>query len=162
MSYTFDGLNKLIILDPGVTSFSVSDIYSRWKEWVQLSDNAKYEIAFSTSVGGNPLGNGLLLGAYYFITNGWLIRPQEANHTLDIDGNLFPIPDTADIFAQTIGNFNVSIRSQFSSLTQQANPTAIAQEVWETDLSPAQTLDTAGDTVKKAKQNSAAAAALSA
>ena len=162
MSYTFDGLNKLIILDPGVTEFSVSDLYSRWKEWFQQSDNAKYEIAFDTSVGGAPLGNCILLGAYYFITNGWRIRPQEASHTLDITGNLFPIPDTAQIFAPTIGSFNVSIRSQFSSLTQQANPTAIAQEVWETDLSPAQTLDTAGDTVKKAKQNSAAAAALSA
>lgn len=162
MSYTFDGLNKLIILDPGVTSFDVGDLYSRWKDWFKLSDNAKYEIAFSTSVGGNPLGNGILLGSYYFITNGWLIRPQEASHTLDVTGNLFPIPDTASIFAPTLGNFNVSIRSQFSSLTQKASPTEIAQEVWETDLSPAQTLDTAGDTVKKAKQNSAAAAALSA
>lgn len=162
MAYTFDGVNKLIILDAGTTSASVADIYSRWKDWFQESDNSKYETAFGNSVGGNPLGGGLQLGSYYFIQNGWRIRPQEASHTLELTGNLYPIPDTAAIFAPTVGSFNVSIIQRNSSLTQRATPTEIAAEVWDTDLSGAQTLNTAGDTVKKAKQNAATAAALSA
>ena len=162
MSYTFDGANKLIIIDNGVTSFSVSDLYSRWKDWFAQSDNSKYETAFANSVGGNPLGGGIELGSYYFLQNGWVIRPQEANHTLEVTGNLYPIPDTASLFTGTVGSFQVSIIQRNSSLTQRAAPTEIATQVWSTDLSGAQTQDTAGDVVKKGKQSAAAAAALSA
>jgi hypothetical protein len=162
MSYTFDGVNKLIILDAGVTSFSVGDLYSRWKDWFTLSDNSKYETAFGNSVGGNSLGGGIELGSYYFLQNGWLIRPQEADHTLEVTGNLYPIPDTAALFTGTVGSFQVSIIQRNSSLTQRAAPAQIATQVWSTDLSSAQTQDTAGDIVKKAKANSQVAAALSA
>ena len=162
MTYTFDGPNKLVILDAGVTSFTAADVYSRWKDWVAESDNAKYETAFGLSEGGAPLGGGVFSGSYYFIQNGWLIRPQEANHTLDVPGDLYPVPDTAEIFAPTLGNFQVNIKQRLSSLTQKASPGEIASEVWNTDLSGAQTQDTAGDVVKKGKQSAAAAAALSA
>lgn len=116
--YTFDGINKLIILNTGVTSFDVSDLYSRWKDWVLESDNSKFLPAFANSVGGDALGNGQFVGQYYFIQNGWQIRPQEADHSLNINGNLFPIPETADPFAPPLGNFNVKIRLNTSSLTQ--------------------------------------------
>jgi hypothetical protein len=162
MTYTFNGASKLIVLDPGTTSFAVSDLYSRWKDWFTQSDNSKYEVAFDNSVGGDPLGGGVELGSYYFLTNGWLIRPQEADHTLEITGNLYPVPDTASLFTATVGSFQVNIIMRNSSLTQSVPATTLATEVWSTDLSGAQTLDTAGDVVKKAKQNSAAAAALSA
>ena len=162
MSYTFDGANKLIIIDNGVTSFAVSDMYSRWKDWFAESDNSKYETAFGNSVGGNSLGGGLVLGSYYFLQNGWLIRPQEAAHVLEVTGNLYPIPDTASLFAPTIGSFNVQIIMRNSSLTQGVLSTDISGAVWSADLSGAQTQDTAGDVVKKAKANAAAAAALSA
>ena len=117
--FTFNGVSKLIILDSGTTSFAVTDLYSRWKEWVILSDNAKFLPAFSSSLGGNALGGGAFLGQYYFIQNGWEVRPQEASHTLTVSGNLFPIPESADTFAPTLGSFNVQIVQQVSSLTQQ-------------------------------------------
>ena len=162
MSYTFDGVNKLIIIDNGVTSFSVADLYSRWKDWFALSDNSKYETAFGNSVGGNALGGGLVLGSYYFLQNGWKIRPQEASHVLEITGNLYPIPDTASLFQATVGSFNVQIIMRNSSLTQGVTSADISGAVWSADLSGAQTQDTAGDVVKKAKANAVAAAALSA
>lgn len=166
--FTFDGANKLIICDPGTVSFSAGEVYSRWKDWMTLEDNSKFEVAFANSVGGDPLGGGVSLGAYYFLTNGWRIRPQEADHELNITGNLFPIPDTASLFAPTVGTYRVQIGMRTSSLTQQVftggggDPSAIAAAVWSKDLSPAQTANSAADVVKKAKNNAATAAALSA
>ena len=162
MTYTFDGPNKLIILDAGVTSFDAADVYSRWKDWVAQSDNAKFLFAFDLSEGSASLGGGVFTGGYIFIQNGWLIRPQEANHILTVTGDLYPRPDTAPIFTQTLGNFQVNILQRTSSLTQKASPGEIATEVWNTSLALPQTQDTAGDIVKKGKQSAAAAAALSA
>lgn len=118
MAITFDGPNKLIILSTGTTSVSAIEIYSRWKEWVATSTNAKYLPAFQNSVGGDSLGAGVNLGSYFFIQNGWRIRPQEANHTLTISGNIFPVPDSFNFIANTIGSFVVQIQLARSSLTQ--------------------------------------------
>jgi len=53
MKITFDGGNKLIIVNNGETSLDVGlDLYSAWKEWMLLSDNSKYPIAFS-AIGGD-------------------------------------------------------------------------------------------------------------
>ena len=159
MSYTFDSANKLIILDPGVVSFTVSDVYSRWKDWVVQSDNAKYETAFGESVGGNNLGGGLTLGSYYFIQNGWKIRPQEAAHVLEVTGNLFPVPDTASIFQATVGSFNVQIIMRNSSLTQGvATVGDISAGVWNANVPGG----VAGNVLTSADQNAKVSVALSA
>lgn len=168
MSFTFDGPNRLIICDPGVTSFGTTELYSRWKEWVALSDNAKFVTAFANSVGGDPLGGGVFLGSYVFLQNGWTIRPQEANHILDISGNIFPIPDTAPLFTSTLGSFNVQVGLRTSSLTQQVEvpavntPEDIAQKVWEEDLSGSYNADEAADVLKKTKAQTIINTALSA
>lgn len=159
MSFTFDGVNKLIIINNGVTSIGVGDMYSRWKDWVALSDNAKYEIAFGESVGGNNLGGGLTLGSYYFLQNGWVIRPQEANHVLEVTGNLFPIPDTAPLFTSTVGSYNVQIIMRNSSLTQGVATTAdISASVWNANI----TGGVAGDVLTSADRNAKVSVALSA
>ena len=129
MAFVFDGPNRIIALSLGTTSFDVADIYSRWKEWVAESDNAKYLPAFAGSVGGEPLGGGQFVGGYFFLQNGWLIKPQEANHTLIVNGNLFPIPDSAALFAPTSGDFQVNIQLRVSSLTQ-AVATGAAVQIW--------------------------------
>lgn len=159
MSYTFDGNNKLIVIDSGVTSFSVSDLYSRWKEWFSVADNAKYQTAFGNSVGGNPLGGGLFLGSYYFLQNGWLIKPQEANHTLEVFGNLYPIPDTASLFASTSGSYNVQIIMRNSSLTQGVATTGdISSAVWSASIAGG----VAGQVLTSADNNAKISVALSA
>jgi hypothetical protein len=168
MSFTFDGANKLIICQTGLTQFSSSEVYSRWKDWSTENANLKFEPAFENSIGGNPIGGGTLVGAYYFLTNGWKIRPQEADHTLIIEGNLFPNPDTAGLFVNTVGNFNVIIAMRTSSLTQQVlvseastlTEAGIADAVWAEDLSGSQVVNSAGDIVKKTKTLSTAALGL--
>lgn len=170
MTFTFDGPNKLIICDAGVTAFTAEGVYSRWKDWLgEAPLNAAYEPAFENSIGGNPLGSGVSLGSYIFITNGWKIRPQEASHRLDVSGNLFPVPDTADVFEPTVGNYNVVIAMNTSSLTQrvivgggiQATVSDVADAVWDKNLSGA-TSNTAGETLNRAQAGAEAAAALSA
>lgn len=118
MGYTFNGITKVISLTGGTTSFDVEDLYSRWKDWVLLSDNSKFPPAFGESVGNNALGGGVFLGKYFFLINGWVIRPQEANHILVVNGNLFPFPDSNPVFAATLGSYNVMIQLNTSSLTQ--------------------------------------------
>lgn len=168
MSFTFDGPNRLIICDPGVISFAATEVYSRWKEWLALSDNAKFETAFASSIGGDPLGGGISLGSYIFLQNGWRIRPQEADHILDVTGNLFPIPDTAPLFESTVGSFNVQVALRTSSLTQQINvpavnsPEDIAEKVWTEDLSGSYNADEAADVLKKTKAQTIINTALSA
>lgn len=69
-------------------------------------DNAKYLSAFYT-LGGDPLGGGLYVASYFFLMNGWRIRPMEANHTLILEGNVSVYGGGVPV-VQTLGNYNVS------------------------------------------------------
>lgn len=102
---TFDGANKLIICNSGTTSLSVKDTYSYWKQWAAVDDNAKYLQAIRV-IGGDETITGRYLGSTFFLMNGWQIRPQEATHTLVIDGNLYH-DDGDDVVIPTLGNYNV-------------------------------------------------------
>ena len=107
MSYTFDGQNKRIILNTGVTNLDVKDCYSRWKEWMIVGDNSKFLPAFDV-VGGNPTVGANSIASYFFIQNGWKIRPHEANHTLTVEGVLLDSVG-GDPFVDPIGNYRVRI-----------------------------------------------------
>lgn len=106
MAITFDPTNKRIILDSA--NVEAGYIYSRWKEWVQTGNNAKYEQAFSV-LGGDPLGGGLFVASYYFLMNGWRIRPMETNHTLVINGTITAYGGGQPV-VNTLGNYNVSVQ----------------------------------------------------
>lgn len=107
MSIIYDAANKLIILDS--TTVSATEIYSRWVDWVASGDNTKYPQAFS-SVGGDDLGGGLFIPPYYFLLNGWKVRPMESDHTLTITGNLF-VDGGGNPIVRTVGPFNVLVKS---------------------------------------------------
>lgn len=82
---TFDGPNRLIYIWPEVTDIDVKvDLYSDWKEWVQLYDNAKYLPAMRT-IGGDPAGDGFA-GDLYFTINNWRIVVDGA---VDLNGILY-------------------------------------------------------------------------
>lgn len=106
--FTFVPSQKLVVVSPGVTNFSASELYSRWKEWVILPGNGGFSPVFSV-VGGDPLGGGIFVASYFFLLNGWKIRPQEANHTLTISGNL-STEDGSNPVLHTLGAYNVLVK----------------------------------------------------
>lgn len=110
MTYTFDGPNKRIVLGSG-SVLDVRDLYSRWKDWSLLSDNTKYLDAFSV-VGGDPidLGAGIYVTSYFFLQNGWRVRPAEASYTLTVENGILLTSTGADPFIPTVGSFNVLVR----------------------------------------------------
>jgi len=70
---TFDGENKLIIVNDDVTSLDVKiDLYSDWKEWKLLRDHGKFFPALR-SIGGDPTVQSQFAGDIYFTINGWRI-----------------------------------------------------------------------------------------
>lgn len=107
MSYTFDGPNRLIILSSGTTLLDVQDMYSRWKDWATTDDNSKY-LPFFDVTGGNPTIGSNAISNYFFLLGGAKIRPQEANHTLQVNGILIA-ENGGDPFADTIGIYRVRI-----------------------------------------------------
>ena len=113
MALTFDGPNKLIILDSA--DVSVQEVYSRWVDWIAQADNLKYLPAIRY-VGGDAISAVKNLGITYFMTNGWRIRPMEANHRLTISGNLYTDPSGESPFVDTLGAYNVTIEMSVSSL----------------------------------------------
>lgn len=114
MAYTFNGTTKIIQLSTGVVTLDVRDLYSRWVDWVVISDNIKYSPVFRV-VGGDALPGSRSLGLTYFMQNGWKIRPQEANHDLTVIGNLYTEEGNSP-FVSTIGNYNVLISLTTSNL----------------------------------------------
>jgi hypothetical protein len=120
MSYTFDGINKEIILtspggtaSPSVINLDVVDMYSRWKEWLVLTDNSKYREAFFT-VGGEPIGGGQSISSYIFLTNDWKIKPPEEDCVINSVGGNLATDDASNPFLPTTGNFTVQV-SYFNS-----------------------------------------------
>jgi len=114
--------NKLIIAKPGITALDAEiELYSDLKEDWRSSTNGElaFEFPFDTT-GGDPIGAGLNVGAYFFLRNelGWRIRPQEADHELKIAGNLYPKDAAYPMFVPTVGGYTVSIQIEKSSLTQ--------------------------------------------
>jgi len=83
---TFDGPNRLIIVNPYETEIDVKiDIYSAWKRWVQLYDYAKFEPALR-NIGGDSIGSGLFAGDLYFTINNWQVY---INHSVNVNGVIF-------------------------------------------------------------------------
>jgi hypothetical protein len=117
----FDGENKLIYVNPDDSEISVKqDVYSAWKEWVSVRDNAKFLPAIRVT-GGDPIaGTTSFTGDTYFLINGWRFL---IDHSLNIDGVIysdnFPSP-----FIQQAGTQIVT--NKVSSLVQTVTTESIA------------------------------------
>ena len=103
MAITFDPTNKIVQLDS--TSVSAATIWSRWVDYVVLSDNSKYGAVMTQLGGVAPVD------LYIFMENGWRVRPLEADGVTTITGNLLVTGGGSPI-AQTLGNFNVLVNME--------------------------------------------------
>lgn len=126
MPIVIDPATKRLILDSA--SVTAQAVYVAWVDWVATSDNAKYLPAFS-AVGGDALGGGLFIPPYYFLRNGWRVRPVESNHNLTITGNLFvegggvPVVSTLGTYQVNV-NYTVPVQAQGISTSGSTGPTA--------------------------------------
>lgn len=115
---TFDGPNKLILINFGVTEIDfLIDIYSNWKEWL-IADVPPAHARFlqaMTIVGGQPLPGARKLGTTYFLENGWRIRSWEGDHILNITGNVFTT-EGVDPVIPTLGKFKVTVNLNTSNI----------------------------------------------
>lgn len=88
---TFDGPNKLILVNEGELSIDVQrDVYSNWKEWSTQRENLAFQEAVSV-LGGDPITDTTFVGDTYFLENGWRIQPyaSQAGYILDVVGNIY-------------------------------------------------------------------------
>lgn len=132
-SVTFDGIAKKIYVNPDVSEITIKKLYSEWKEWVRLYDNAKYLQAMRV-IGGDSIGGGLYAGDTYFLINGWQLI---LDHAVEFVGVLYS-DDYDSPFA--VANGVQLARSTASNLVLQysatgVDETVIAQRV-KTELTP--------------------------
>ena len=124
MAITLDGSTKRILLDSA--SVSAAQIWSAWVDWHE--SNQQWPLAFQL-VGGNALGGGLFIPPYFFLLNGWRVRPMEASHNLLIEGNLFvdgggvPVVGTLGTYQVNV-NYTVPVQAQGIATSGSTGPTA--------------------------------------
>jgi hypothetical protein len=95
----FDGPNKLIVLTSGTVTLSVRDLWSRWVDWLLSGDNSKFLPAMSL-LGGDDIDPiaGTKIPAYVSLLNGWRVRPQAADHTLNVTAGILLVQGGGDPF----------------------------------------------------------------
>jgi hypothetical protein len=161
---TFDGPNKLILVNEGVTELDVRvDLYSAWKEWMLGHDGivpARY-LESMENIGGQPLPGGRVVGSTFFLVNGWRIKPYWGTYRLTVDGNIYTTEgDSPYVAADVVGNFpnNIWIENTVSTLVEALEIPAvesagdIALEVWRSTLSTIASGDNAAETVEAIKR----------
>lgn len=113
--FIVDTTNKLFIAQPGITNINVQvDLYSDAKEHWLVDDLANgFDFPFRP-VGGDDIDSGLgtKVPLYAFLKDGWRIRPQEADHTLNIGGGILLVDGGGDPFVDTVGSYTVRINYQ--------------------------------------------------
>jgi len=137
----FDGPN-LYVKIPSIGSFDVQEnLYSAWKEWLSLGDNAKFPPAFDTT-GGDAVGGGQEIAPYFFCRNdlGWRIKMPEEDGEINLVGNLFPRDPNILLFEQTSG-YDAFLRLEVSTravlIGIESNEQLLNKIKANTDLIPA-------------------------
>jgi hypothetical protein len=148
VAITFEPATRRIILDSAAASSA--ELWSAWVDWVAMGDNAKYPPAFR-QVGGDELGDGLLIPPYMFLLNSWRVRPMEANHSLVISGNLF-VEGGGSPVVNTLGAFNVAIQLTVPVQAQAYATGGVgpsAEDIWQVVLAGFTTEGTAGKVLQQ-------------
>jgi hypothetical protein len=114
MGITFDGPNRKIQLTAGTVLVDIDDMYSQWVDWFLTGDNSKYLPAMR-NVGGDPISAIKNLGITFFLTNGWRIVPDAADHRLTLNGNLVTDPSGFSP-VDTVPGYSIIVEYSVSNL----------------------------------------------
>jgi len=142
--YDFDNKVIYISIAPvgGVITVDVQvDLYSHIKkDWLDVPAYHKFKFPFAP-VGGNLTKPPTKISPYYFLLNGWKMRPYEANHTLYLTNGYLLVDGGGDPWLPTLGTYTVNIRDTVPAdayATSQAisagDLTNISDAVWEKDV----------------------------
>jgi hypothetical protein len=104
VAYTFNGVTKRITLSSGTVVLDLIDLHSRWKDWLLLG-NAGFVQAFGTVGGETPK-----IPLYLFVSNGWKIVPQSANHALSVINGVLETDDASEPFVDPAGGYSIRIK----------------------------------------------------
>lgn len=161
MAVSFDWVNKIIdILSPTTTIDVKWDIYSRRKDWVQTSDNAKYLQAIAV-VWGDPLPWGKFTPSFFFLENWWKVRAYVSTDTIFLWVNLYSRDGSnpfiswwtrASIVSETTSWVTTSTSwwSWASAADVWSYPTRRLSSAWITEIQDTLAKE---DTVQKVKNN---------
>lgn len=153
MAFAFNGTTKVITVGAGVVAFNAQDLYEEWKDWAQVGMNAMWPQAMST-VGGESIGAGQTVSPYFFVINGWVIKPDESDHTLTVTGNLLA-DGGGSPFVSTTGDFNVRIITVVSSNSLTVDTGGGGSDPWATAVASGYNPGTAGDYLNRVKKYAA-------
>jgi hypothetical protein len=143
MKVTFDGDNKLIIVNAQYSTITVKqDIYSASKRWLKRRQNFEYPRPMR-SIGGDTLPNALYAGDIYFLRNyttgnslgNWRIV---VDHLVNINGTIYNDNTAVSPYIiQSGGGVVATVSSQAYAYNYNANiviPSAsdVASQVWNT------------------------------
>ena len=141
---SWDGFNKIIYVNEGVTTLDVkADLYSAWKEWllgsVENPSSSGWLRAIS-AIGGEPLNDTLNVGSTFFLENGWRIQPfaSKQPYILTVNGNLFTREAGGNpfLFAEGVSvnltRSNIVDQLVATSTITQSDLQNIAAQVWGT------------------------------
>jgi hypothetical protein len=131
--FTYDTANRLfIVVGSGDVTIDARNAYS-WVKHDWLTDDSLNRFAFPIdSIGGQSIGGGVSISAYYSLRYGWRIKPPEADCSITIVGNV--ITDTGDDpFIGTSGSFDTVIKYVVSgnSLSVQSEEELTADQIWD-------------------------------
>lgn len=125
----FDGENKKIYVNPAESEVDVKiNLYSDWKEWVSVRDNAKFLPAIRTT-GGDPIGGGQFTGDTYFLINGWQVI---IDHFVDFNGILFSDDYDSPFVILAGGGVNSTVSSLAIAYntTGSSGSSVTPEEIW--------------------------------
>ena len=103
MAITFNPIEKIIQLD----RFTISEreLWTAMVDWSVTGDNLKYGVTIEQVGGAVPIA------LYVYLSNGWRIRPVEADGTTTITGNLLTSNGDHPV-VPTIGNWQVLVNME--------------------------------------------------
>jgi hypothetical protein len=105
INVSFDGATKVMSIGGTTSAFTALELYQAYTTWA--TTNTGFPSAFTASGDDPTPPGGLYRGSYFFLENGWKVRPREASHTLIVQGNLFT-RDGSSPFTATLGGYTVA------------------------------------------------------